>query len=487
MSNTTIQVIVPEDRAKVSAAAFDKQRKGWDSDEGMGIGTRGVRRPVRGTVLKNNTYASLTLVTGAGQLVKLIDAGGTDPSMTVDGKYQATDRYSNFLIQSVSETRQEKQQILETFGEPYIFFFGERPRIMDFQGILLNTFDFNWEAEWWANYERYLRGTKCVESDARVYLAFDNTIVGGYILSTASQKQAGERNYVQFQFQLFVTYYDTFSRLGNATVDPNANPNVQIDMASFDFNAGRPYTLIPPDQERYYAQKDGSLIKVDWAEMATKDIDRSLATSFEMLRRKVRQVVDITTQVIGGAVVRIPDGFSGSFTVDAAGGAVGTSGGSRVNEFGLNAVALSEGRIAIQEAGLNWAKPLTYQYTRFSDNLDEYVNEGEFSFQSQYASSQMRKGQTLVDYITAVRSEEGRISQMTKKFFQDKGIDPEPAVLSTAARLIRAANTGLRVLNLGRSLAAKKNFNAVPDFTRGDNYTELGGTVPHQSAPSGEY
>ena len=140
---------------------FLEVSKGREGNQKRAGGEPGlVRRPNSGTQLDKDTFASLSVVTSAGAAVPLLDAGGTPDDK---GAQATSTRYTNFLLQSVSEDRMEKQQILETFGEPYIFFFGERPRILNFQGILINTFDFNGEAEWWHNYDNYLRGTKLTE------------------------------------------------------------------------------------------------------------------------------------------------------------------------------------------------------------------------------------------------------------------------------------------------------------------------------------
>jgi len=195
------------------------------------------RRPTRGIQLNGDTFATLEVVTpDPANSGKFIDAGAAPDK----GGVTATSLvYSNFMLQSVAEERMEKQQILETFGEPYIFFFGERPRIMSFQGVLLNTYDFNWEAEWWANYDAILRGTKCVEMDARVYLTFDHTVIGGYVLSTSSQKVANERNHVSFGFQLYVTSWATMTRLGDPRSNPEANERNGQVLAPSQRSVGR--------------------------------------------------------------------------------------------------------------------------------------------------------------------------------------------------------------------------------------------------------
>src|SRR5258708_1008530 len=197
-----------------------------------------IRRPTRGIVLNDDTFATLRVVTTHGDNINLVDAGSRAEKkpLEVNGK-RYNDVYSNFLLQSITEERAEKYQILETFGEPYIFLFGERARVMNFSGILINTFDFNWEAEWWFNYDNYIRGTKCVEKQASVFLSFDNTLVNGYIINSTAQKSAQDRNFVQFTFQLYVTSYTTLTNLG----DPHANPGFDsTSVTSSSLQALRP-------------------------------------------------------------------------------------------------------------------------------------------------------------------------------------------------------------------------------------------------------
>ena len=142
----------------------------------------GVRRPFRGIEIKEDTYSIMKVIQSNGREIPLVDSGGSVQSQSggsttagsgVPGRTQKrggtrTYNYSNFIIQNISESRQEKSQILETFGDTYIFFFGERPRILQVTGLLFNTLDFNWRTEFWVNYEETLRGSKLVERDARV-------------------------------------------------------------------------------------------------------------------------------------------------------------------------------------------------------------------------------------------------------------------------------------------------------------------------------
>ena len=130
----------------------------------------GVRRPYRGIEIKEDTYAIMKVIRADGTEIPLTDAGGevrpqsgnktkaggSVPAKSAKSGGASTYNYSNFVIQRIDESRQEKSQILETFGDTFIFFFGERPRLLNVSGLLMNTLDFNWRTEFWYNYENHL-------------------------------------------------------------------------------------------------------------------------------------------------------------------------------------------------------------------------------------------------------------------------------------------------------------------------------------------
>jgi hypothetical protein len=189
-----------------------------------GINYTGVRRPFRGIEIKEDTYAIIKVLKANGDPIPLVDAGGPySPGQTniygpkgVDTSgYSTTYNYSNFIIQQITDSRQEKQQILETFGDSYIFFFGERPRVLSVAGMLINTLDFNWRTEFWHNYEHTLRGTKLVEQNARIYLHWDDIIVEGYMLEAMARDDANSPYHIPFSFQLFVTNHTYLSTVGD--------------------------------------------------------------------------------------------------------------------------------------------------------------------------------------------------------------------------------------------------------------------------------
>ena len=101
-----------------------------------------IRRPTRGIQASPNTFSTIQVKTSGGDFVELINSSA--PS----DRTKAAPMTANYILQSISESREEKLQLLETFGQAYGFFFGERPRVVQFSGTLVNTVDFNWRSEW---------------------------------------------------------------------------------------------------------------------------------------------------------------------------------------------------------------------------------------------------------------------------------------------------------------------------------------------------
>lgn len=191
-------------------------------------GLTNVRRPLRGLEIKEDTYASIKVIRADGSEVAFKD------SSSATGESRA---YSNFILQSVQEARMEKHQIIETFGEPYIYFFGEAPRFLDVTAVLINSNDFNWEAEWWDNWERTLRGTKSVEQGARTYLFYDDNVVEGYMLMAQAQKTSTEPFMIALTFRFFVSSYRNVSFVGDPNFPVHASVELPPDVSLTDADA----------------------------------------------------------------------------------------------------------------------------------------------------------------------------------------------------------------------------------------------------------
>jgi hypothetical protein len=170
-----------------------------------------VRRPLRGLQIKQDTYAVIRVIGPDGNDLPIFNSS----SSNVEDGIGRSAYYANFIINGIEDQRMEKQTVVETFGEDFIFFFGERPRFLSVSGMLINSADFNWKNEWWENYDRYLRGTRLVEMNARMYLYFDDVVIEGYIIGASARQDAATPLAVPLQFQIFVCGYATLSQVGS--------------------------------------------------------------------------------------------------------------------------------------------------------------------------------------------------------------------------------------------------------------------------------
>lgn len=338
----------------------------------------GVRRPFRGYEIKEDTYCVIKVIRSNGEEIPLVDAGSriTAKSHSIRSDTAKDSRnniiqpsegmtfnYSNFIAQTIVEGRQEKQQIIETFGDPYIFFFGEKPRILSVQGALMNTLDFNWKNEFWKNYEYYLRGTRLVEMDARLYLYYDDQIVEGYILDAQAQHDANLPYHVPFNFTIFVTAHTFLGVVDSTGLYPVSTGIVDIsvdELRSLDLldrtikkikdrrDKLRSNTLISTIEDVTFASEQavGGVIGVD-------AIKSAIISGLSDYEAKTKAFLDNVKTYFYGRRTVVPSGVSGAEEY------------SGPAQYANKATKL--GPIPKRELPLR---------SRISDNIDEYVGAG---------------------------------------------------------------------------------------------------------------
>jgi hypothetical protein len=179
------------------------------------------RRPLNGLEIFDDVYATLTVRKASGEPLKIKHTGGE----SLDDTYT-----SSMLVQSISESREEKQQMVPTFGDDYAYYFGQRPRMLNVSAVLPHAENFQWQQEFWSNYDSHLRGTKLVDRDARVYFHIDREVFEGYLINASTSKTADTQHIVQLQFTMHVTASAYTDALRN---EPLAYPSATINARAF--------------------------------------------------------------------------------------------------------------------------------------------------------------------------------------------------------------------------------------------------------------
>ena len=191
--------------------------------QAIGFRNTNVRRPLHGIAIKAPRFAFLSVYQAnfEGNLVPISLHDSSAPG----GRSNAN---HNFILQKHKMTRQEKMQVVETFGPHFAFFYGERPTFISCSGMLLNTRDFNWKNEWIRNYDEFLRGTKATENRSRVYLGLDDVLLEGYIAMSDIDYSEDIPYLCPFSFQMLVTNYIDLS-VNSGVIDLS---QAEVDVAS---------------------------------------------------------------------------------------------------------------------------------------------------------------------------------------------------------------------------------------------------------------
>lgn len=216
-----------------------------------------IRRPFYGIQVKDPRFAYISVFQDAG-----VQGGSLIPISLKDSSAPGgwSNSNHNFILTDVSESRQEKMQVIETFGDHYTFFYGEKPIVLQCSGVLINTQDFNWKNEWWYNYNNFLRGTKAVEHRSRVFLGFDDVLVEGYIMNCSAQYSKDQPNLAPFSFSIL---------LAKPPLDltPASDPEVPVaglsDWVTQAADARRP-VIIMSDGARVFSQNGDPNSRVEY-------------------------------------------------------------------------------------------------------------------------------------------------------------------------------------------------------------------------------
>lgn len=147
---------------------------------------------------------------------------------------------NSFFLQSIQKPKMERFQIIETFRESKLLFFGERTKIYSITGILLenqnqavlttedaatldaavnaaskgavsfgadpsDAYRYRWSTGLQSLYNKHMRGTKLAEKDNIAILSLENYLIYGYPLQLQIQQDSSNPNLAQFQMTWAIT------------------------------------------------------------------------------------------------------------------------------------------------------------------------------------------------------------------------------------------------------------------------------------------
>lgn len=128
--------------------------------------------------------------------------------------------FKNFSIINFNESRAELSKVNLNFGLKWnAYFFGAQPRMYSYSGAFLDAKNYPYYEQFMRAYDNYLAGGKCVENGFKMYMAYDNKIITGWMLGINIVGSSDQRFTKQFSFQILVDsenfyrwndYYDAY-------------------------------------------------------------------------------------------------------------------------------------------------------------------------------------------------------------------------------------------------------------------------------------
>lgn len=438
----------------------DAQRLRGEDGQRMKDPSSPVRRPVRGIQIKDDTYATIQVRTADGKNIPLVDAGGRPVDQDSTGRGY-TDMYTNFILQSVQEQRAEKMQVIQTFGEPFVFFFGEHPRIIACSAVMLNTEDFNWRAEFWENYDKYLRGTRCVQQRARVTLQWDDILIEGYFIKANASESASNPNQVNMDFQIFLTNYVNLSPIGQMDFPRASNSAINIDPDSPDLKDIDTFSNAISSTTQVRNLNAAASLGV---KNSLFDEIRSSVTGFLTLDGKLTSFLEAASRISSGRNIRVPIGFAGTSVFDQETQIALASVDVNSREILLSS-QLGNKTFTIQKKLGKRFLPNIYAdgsstFGKFSDNKDEYIARQPLPPTGQLINT------AGLDELQKIDADD--VIKQVAKVFEDFGVSVEPpkesvlAARSAAFRFTAVTLGTIAHLAPGGASAIRQTVNIAP-------------------------
>lgn len=229
--------------------------------------------------------------------------------------------YTDFLLTTYQTGWTEKSQVVETFGEPYLYFFGKQIQTIRCDGWLVNTIDFPWLHEWIWNYNNVLRGSQLAAADARAYLQIGMDVYEGYLVASDFSATASDEFKVPFNFTMYVTQhisiaeqsFDTWSKyIDPEIVDPDFHmtrrlSDKQIQEIKSLGRSGRPAQQTQADKARALSAKLGrTVLKESWELLKDPSRLKQLGTAAGWKATLTKYGVIMGADVLGGITTMSP-------------------------------------------------------------------------------------------------------------------------------------------------------------------------------------
>lgn len=146
--------------------------------------------------------------------IDLIGPSG-DASLMADPSNTNSFGYDKFLMTSVSCSMTEKTQVTQVFGDnEVVYYFGRDPIVFNISGILIDSPDNDWFAQWMKMYSEFLRGTQLAKNYELLKLVLPNMAVTGTVSGFSWHEDSDRDVDIPFSFQFIAKVVEPTTATG---------------------------------------------------------------------------------------------------------------------------------------------------------------------------------------------------------------------------------------------------------------------------------
>jgi len=111
-----------------------------------------------------------------------------------------------FILKSMQARLEERYFIFQSLGgDSVAFFFGDKPVVYNFSGVLMDTYNQQWYNDFLFYYEKYLRGSQSIRNRTKVMMVYEDQIIEGFILDMNLSKSSEMHVLANFSFNMLMT------------------------------------------------------------------------------------------------------------------------------------------------------------------------------------------------------------------------------------------------------------------------------------------
>lgn len=112
---------------------------------------------------------------------------------------------TDFALQSIQKKVGEKFKVISTFDGDHLSFQANKNNVYQLGFKMINSSNFDWLRKFQSNWEKIFRGGVLAKDQARLYILYSGTLIGGYPLNMSISEQSQSEPMASMAITMYIT------------------------------------------------------------------------------------------------------------------------------------------------------------------------------------------------------------------------------------------------------------------------------------------